>query len=94
MSHFTPLRGSLSGFADVGPEVLIRYYYHSYGARFLCWRLSSGEDGISPTYQRGGVPKWAEGIQNAQFSKGQNLTHSPACDEKHAEQETSLHYTH
>ena len=25
--------------------VLIRYYYHSYGAQFLCWRLSLGEDG-------------------------------------------------
>ena len=24
------------GFADVGPKVLIRYYYHSYGAQFLC----------------------------------------------------------
>ena len=38
------------GFADVGPKVLIRYYYHSYGAQFLCWRLSLGEDGKSPTY--------------------------------------------
>ena len=38
------------GFADVGPEVLIRYYYHSYGAQFLCWRLSLGKDGKSPTY--------------------------------------------
>ena len=31
-------------------KVLIRYYYHSYGAQFLCWRLSLGEDGKSPTY--------------------------------------------
>ena len=94
MSHFTPLRGSLSGFADLGPKVLIRYYYHPYGAQFLCWRLSFGEDGISPTYWRGGVPKCAEGIQNAQFSEGQKLTHSRARKEKHSEQETSLHYTH
>ena len=38
------------GFADVGLKVLIRYYYHSYVAQFLCWRLSLGEDGKSPTY--------------------------------------------
>ena len=43
---------SLPGVApgDVGPKVLIRYFYHSYGAQFLCWRLSLGEDGKSPTY--------------------------------------------
>ena len=38
------------GFADVGPKVLVSYYYHSYGAQFLCSRLSLGEDGKSPTY--------------------------------------------
>ena len=51
VSHFSPRRGSRrAGFADVGPKVLIRYYYHSYGAGVLCWRLSLGEDGKSPTY--------------------------------------------
>ena len=39
-----------TGFADVGAKVLIRYYYHPYGAQFLCCRLSLGEDGKSPTY--------------------------------------------
>ena len=43
-------RSRRPGFADVGPKVLIRYYYHFYGATFLCWRLSSGEDGKSPNY--------------------------------------------
>ena len=28
------------------------------------------------------------------FAKGQKLTHSPAREEKHAGQETPLHYTH
>ena len=28
------------------------------------------------------------------FSKGQKLTHPPAHEEKHAGQETPLHYTH
>ena len=28
------------------------------------------------------------------FAKGQKLTHSPAHEEKHAGQETPLHYTH
>ena len=28
------------------------------------------------------------------FLRGQKLTHSPAREEKHAEQETPLHYTH
>ena len=48
VSRFSP--AWLPGFPDVGPKVLIRYYYHSYGAQFLCWRLSLGEDGKSPTY--------------------------------------------
>ena len=95
VSHFTSRRGSREvGFAAVGPKVLIRYYYHFYGAQFLCWRLSFGEDSKSPTYWRGGVVKCAQGIQNAHFSQGQKLTHSPAREEKHAEQETPLHYTH
>ena len=56
----------------------------------LLWRPLSvlapflGEDGKSPTYQRGGVAKCAKGLQNARFSKGQKLTHSPAGEEKHA----------
>ena len=33
-------------------------------------------------------------MQNACFSEGQKLEHSPAREEKHAEQETPLHYTH
>ena len=49
--RFTPGRGSRGpGFDDLGPKVPIRYYYLSYGAQFLCWRLSFGEDGKSPTY--------------------------------------------
>ena len=95
VSHFTPRRGfQRPGFADLGPKVLIRYYYHSYGAQFLCWRLSFGEDGKSATYQRGGVAKCAKGTQNAHFSNGQKLTHSPTREEKHVEQETPLYYTH
>ena len=68
VSHFSPRRGSRRpGFADVGPKVLIRYSHHCYGAQFLCWHLSLGEDGKSPTYQRGGVAKCAKGIHNAHF---------------------------
>ena len=53
VSHFSPRRGSRRpGFADVGPKVLIRYYYHSYGAQFLCWRLSLGENGNAPDRER------------------------------------------
>ena len=48
----------------------------------------------SPTYQRGGVAKCAKGIQNACFSTEQKLTHAPAREEAHAEQETPLHYSH
>ena len=51
VSHFSPRRGCRRpGFADVGPKVLIRYLFHSYGAQSLCWRLSLGEDVKSPTY--------------------------------------------
>ena len=96
VSHFSPWRGSRRpGFADVGPKVLVSYYYHSDGAQFLCSRLSLGEDGKSPTYYRGGVAKCAKGIETPQFfAKGQKLTHSPAHVEKHAGQETPLHYSH
>ena len=88
VSHFSPLRCSWRPvFADVGPKVLIRYFYHFYGAQFLRWRLSLGEDGKTHT-------RCAEGIQNAHFSNGQKLTHSPARVEKHAGHETPLHYTH
>ena len=38
--------------------------------------------------------KCAKGIQSAHFSRGQKLTHSPGREEKQAEQETPLHYTH
>ena len=51
VSHVSPRRGSWRpGFTDVGPKVLIRYYYHSYAAQFLWWRLPLGEAGESPTY--------------------------------------------
>ena len=39
------------------------------------------------------MAKCAKGIQNAHVSRGQKLTHSPAREEKYAEQETPLHYT-
>ena len=39
------------------------------------------------------MAKCAKGMQNASFSKGQKLTHTPACEEKHAEQVTPLRYT-
>ena len=51
-------------------------------------------NGKSPTYERGRVAKCAKGIQNAQFSRCQKLTHSPARVEGHAEQVTPLHCTH
>ena len=81
-------------FAVVGPKVLIRYYYHSYGTQSLCWRLSFKENSKRPTYWRGEVAKCAKGIQNAHFSKGQKLIYSPTREEKHPEHETPLHYTH
>ena len=40
------------------------------------------------------MAKCAKGIQNAQFSGGKKLTHSAAREEKHAEQQTPLHYSH
>ena len=44
--------------------------------------------------EREEVAKCAKGIQNAHFRKGQQLAESPARKEKHAKQETPLHYTH
>ena len=40
------------------------------------------------------MAKCVKGIQNANFSNVQNLTHTPGREEKHAEQETPPHYTH
>ena len=40
------------------------------------------------------MAKCAKGIQNAHFSNGQKLTHTPTGEEKHTEQVTALHYTH
>ena len=44
--------------------------------------------------EREGVAKCAKGTQNAYCSEGQKLTHSPAHEEKAAEQETPQHYSH
>ena len=51
-------------------------------------------NGKSRTYHRGGVANCTKGIQNAHFSRGQKVTHSPAREEKNAEQESPLYYTH
>ena len=40
------------------------------------------------------MAKCAKGIQNAIFPSSQPLTHSPAREEKHAEEKKSVHYTH
>ena len=40
------------------------------------------------------MAKCAKAIQSALFSSGQKLTHAPAREETHAEQETPLRYTH
>ena len=53
-----------------------------------------GEPQTPYLLEREGVTKCAKGIQNANCSKGQKLTHSPTSEEKHAEQETPRHYTH
>ena len=41
-------------FADVGPKVLVRYWYHSYGAQFRFWCLTFGEAAKAlPTREKG-----------------------------------------
>ena len=94
VSHFSPGRGSRTpGFADVGPKVLVRYWYHSYGAQFLCWRLSLGKTAKALPTTGQGWPSVLRAYKTPIFAKGQKLTHSPAQEEKHAGQETPLHYT-
>ena len=39
-----------------------------------------------------GVAECAKGIQNTNCSEGERLSHPPAREEMHAEQETPLHY--
>ena len=47
-----------------------------------------------PYVRRGGGGRVCYRYKNARFSNGQKLTHFPARTEKHAGQETPLHYTH
>ena len=61
---------------------------------FYAGAYSLGERQKPYLLETEGVAKCAKGLQNAHFSKGQKLTHSPAREERHAEQETPLHYTH
>ena len=92
VSHFTPRRGSRTpGLADLGPKVLIRYYYNSYGAIFLCWRLSFRGRRQKPYLLegRGGQVCW--GMHNADFSEGQKL-HTPLPTGK-STRERKHHYT-
>ena len=85
VSHFSPGRGSLRpGFADVGPKVLVRYWYHSYGAQFLCCRLSLGKTANALPTTGEGWPSVLRAYKTPIFAKGQKLTHSPAHEEKHA----------
>ena len=94
VSHFPPQRGSRRpGFADVGPKVLIRYYYHSYGAQFLCLRLSWGKTAKALPTRGEGWPSVLRAYKTPIFAKGQKLTHSPAHVEKHEGQKTPLPYT-
>ena len=83
-----------SAFTDVGPMFLVSYWYLSYGAHFLCWDLTYGETAKALPNTGEGWPSVLKGIQNANLTRGQKLTHSPAREEKHAEQETPVHYTH
>ena len=95
VSHFSPRRGSRRpGFADVGPKVLIRYYYHSCASNFCAgaypWRKTPK---ALPT-RGGGWPSVLRAYKPSIFATGQKLTHSSAHEEKHAGQETPQHYTH
>ena len=42
VSLLSPAGLSSTAFTDVGPKVLVSYWYHSYGAQFLCWHLTFG----------------------------------------------------
>ena len=95
MSHFSPRRGSRRpGFADVGPKVLIRYYNHSYGANFCAGAYPWGKTAKALPTRGEGWPSVLRAYKTLIFATGQKLTHSPAHEEKHAGQETPLHYTH
>ena len=80
-------------FADVGPKVLVSFWYHSYGAQFLCWRLSFGGTAKAVPTRGEGWPSGLRAYKTPPFANGQKLTHSPAHVEKHAGQETPLRYT-
>ena len=47
-------------FTDVRPRVLVSYWYHSYGAQFLCWRLTFGETAKALLTRGGGWPSVPE----------------------------------
>ena len=73
VSHFTPRRGSRRpGFDDVGPKVLIRYYYHSYGAQFLCCRLSLAKTAKALPTRRVGWPSVLRAYKTPVFLRAKN----------------------
>ena len=62
-------------------------------APIFCARLTFRETAKAILTKGEGAAKCAKGIQNAHFLEAKKLAHSPACEEKHGEQDTPLHYT-
>ena len=95
VSHFSPRRGSRSpGFADVGPKVLIKTITIPMAPNFCAGAYPWGKTAKALPTRGEGWPSVLRAYKTPIFAKGRKLTHSPAHVEKHAGQETPLHYTH
>ena len=94
-SQFSPQRGSRRpGFADVGPNSQSGTITTPMVPNFCAGAFPWGKT-AKPLPTRGqGWPSVLRAYKTPIFAKGQKLTHSPAHEEKHAGQETPLHYTH
>ena len=58
----------------VAPEstVLVSYWYHSYGAQFLCWRLCMGEEGKTLPTRGEGWPSVLRAYKTPIFLKAKS----------------------
>ena len=95
VSHFSPLRGSqLNGPRRCRTEGPSQLSTTSMAPNFCAGAYPWGKTAKALPTRGEGWPSVLRAYKTPIFAKGQKLTHSPAHEEKHAGQETPVHYTH
>ena len=81
VSVHSPMGLPSLAFTDVRLKVLVSYWYHSYGAQLLCWRLTFGETARALPTKAEGWPSELRAYNTPIFCRRQKLTRSPAREE-------------